>query len=279
MNPAPSGLFDLAAALEIRPLASLAEFRSCVAIQEEVWGPGFVDVVSASVLQVTSRIGGIVLGAFTPTGSLVGFVAGFTGIEDGRPIHWSHMLGVRDAAQNAGVGRMLKEHQRAELVRMGISEMRWTFDPLVAKNAHFNLNRLGARVVRYVRDMYGNMGSALHGTITDRIIVACPAAKGEVVSTTPRIANSTAPILTTAVSGDNQELPHASSLPPAIWIEVPSDIATVMKDSPKLALVWRLAVRLHFEWALGSGYVVTGLHRDGASSRTFYVLQLDPAGR
>ncbi len=244
-----------------------------------MWGTGFVDVVCASVLQVTSHIGGIVLGAFTPAGALLGFVAGFTGFEKGRPIHWSHMLGVRETAQNAGIGRMLKEHQRAELVRMGIPEMRWTFDPLVAKNAHFNLNRLGARVISYVRDMYGNTGSALHGSITDRVIVACPSSGGAVAAIAPAITNAAVQILTTRGSVDDQELPDRWSLPPAVWIEVPSDIAGMMKDSPELAAVWRLVVRRHFEWALANGYAVTGLHRDTATSRTFYVLQLDTAGR
>lgn len=260
--------------LQIRRIDSLAEFRACVIIQEEVWGIGFVDVVSASVLQIISHIGGIVLGAFTPEGALFGFVAGFTGIDDGRPVHWSHMLGVREVARNSGVGRMLKEHQRVELARMGIPEMRWSFDPLVAKNAHFNLNRLGARVTEYVRDMYGNTGSALHGTVTDRIIVACPTAADHPEWMGDPVIGMPAPILTRVPEDGTLALIDGSPRAPAVWIEIPLDIMRVIAESPELAASWRMAVRYHFEWALRNGYVVTGFHRDSVTSRAFYTLEL-----
>lgn len=263
--------------LHVRPITSLAEFRACMAIQEEVWGVGFVDVVSASVLQVTSHIGGIVLGAFTPVGALVGFVAGFTGVKDGRPVHWSHMLGVREVARNGGVGRMLKEHQRAELARMGIPEMRWTFDPLVAKNAHFNLNRLGARVTEYVRDMYGNTGSALHGTVTDRIIVACPTAEDHPEWAGDPVVGTPAPILTRIPQDGTLAPTDGSPRQRSVWIEIPLDIMRVIAESPDIAATWRMAVRHHFEWALHNGYVVTGFHRDSVTSRAFYTLELQGA--
>ncbi|MEO7043331.1 MAG: hypothetical protein ABI035_13800 [Gemmatimonadaceae bacterium] len=268
-----------AAELHVRPIDSLAEFRACVAIQEEVWGIRFVDVVCASVLQIASHIGGIVLGAFTPTGGLVGFVAGFTGFKDGQPVHWSHMLGVRETARNAGVGRMLKEHQRAALAHMGIPEMQWTFDPLVAKNAHFNLNRLGARVTEYVRDMYGNTGSALHGTVTDRIIVACPTNADHVEWSKSPVSGTPVPILTRVPQDGDLTLSDESQLPPSVWIEIPPDIMSVIAESPGIAAMWRLAVRHHFEWALLNGYTVTGFHRDPATSRAFYMLELGNRGK
>ena len=270
----PVDLLERPAELQVRPIESLADFRACVAIQEEVWGTGFVDVISASVLQVTSHIGGIVLGAFTPAGELVGFVAGFTGVKDGQPVHWSHMLGVREVARNFGVGRMLKEHQRAELAGMGIPEMRWSFDPLVAKNAHFNLNRLGARVTEYVRDMYGNTGSALHGTVTDRIIVACPTAADHPEWLGDPIIGMPAPMLTRVPADGTLALTDSSPRPPAVWIEIPLDIMRVIAESPDIAAMWRTAVRHHFEWALGNGYVVTGFHRDSVTSRAFYTFEL-----
>lgn len=260
--------------LFVRPITSLEGFRSCVAIQEEVWGIGFRDVVTASVLQVTSHIGGIVLGAFTQTGDLVGFVAGFTGVKDRQPVHWSHMLGVREIARNSGVGRMLKEHQRAVLARMGIPEMHWSFDPLVAKNAHFNLNRLGARVTEYVRDMYGNTGSTLHGGVTDRIIVACPTGPGHAEWAGDPVVGMPAPILTRGPENGAPTLTDSSPRPPAVWIEIPLDIMRLIAESPDIAATWRMAVRRHFEWALRNGYVVTGFHRDSVTSRGFYTLKL-----
>ena len=171
---APVPLLDAEPAeVRIRPVTSLAEFRACVELQAEVWGPEYTDSVPASLLQVATYVGGIVLGAFTGTDELVGFLFGLTGIDGGEIVHWSHLLGVRDSARNLGVGRMLKEAQRAELARRGVERISWTFDPLVAKNAYLNLNRLGARVVAYVPNMYGTTTSPLHyGIATDRLVVS-----------------------------------------------------------------------------------------------------------
>jgi len=262
----------------VRPLTSLEDYQACVVAQREIWGPGYDDVVAATVLQIAVHVGGIVLGAFASDGEMVGFIFGLTGVKDGKVVHWSHLLGVRGAARNAGVGRMLKERQRAELARMGVSETHWTFDPLVAKNAHLNLNRLGASVERYVRDMYGTTGSPLHyGLATDRLIVSCPPDRNpdwRVPLTEAAIA--AAPVLTHfAQRGD--VLPGTTSkLPPVVLIEVPADIQIIVERSPAEAAKWRASVREHFEWGLGNGYTVTGLHRDRVSSRSFYTLELEP---
>ncbi|HEV2039984.1 MAG TPA: hypothetical protein VGT81_08050, partial [Casimicrobiaceae bacterium] len=168
--------------VRIRPLASHEEYDSCVALQREVWGSEYDEAVPASLLQVVPYVGGLVLGAFSGDRELLGFVFGLTGVKNEEIVHWSHALGVREGARNLGIGRLLKDYQRAELARLGIRSMYWTFDPLIAKNAHFNLNRLGARVVEYVPDMYGTTKSPLHhGLATDRFVVVC--------STTPPAAN------------------------------------------------------------------------------------------
>jgi chorismate synthase len=261
----------------IRPLTSVAEYQACVLVQREVWGPGYDDVVAASVLQIAVHVGGIVLGAFAADGELVGFIFGLTGIKDGKTVHWSHLLGVRDAARNAGVGRMLKERQRAELARMGISETHWTFDPLVAKNAHLNLNRLGASIEQYVRDMYGTTGSPLHyGLVTDRLIASCPPDRNpdwRVPLTAAAVA--AAPVLTRYAQPGDVSLDSSSKLPPVVLIEIPADIQLIIERSPAEAAGWRATVRHQFEWALGNGYTVTGLHRDPVTSRSFYTLELE----
>jgi Uncharacterized conserved protein len=173
-TPAPhadtNALADGQADITVRSITGRAECQACVALQSEIWGRE--DAVPASVLQVASHVGGIVAGAFAPDGELVGFVFGLPALIGGTIVHWSHALGVRDSARNAGVGRLLKEYQRTELARRGVDRMYWTYDPLVAKNAHLNLNLLGARVVEYVRDMYGTTASPLHnGLATDRLVV------------------------------------------------------------------------------------------------------------
>src|SRR5690348_5358085 len=174
--------------IEIRPLAGPDELLACVDLQCETWGEGFSDVVPAAILKVAQRIGGIVLGAFAPPKTLVGFVFGLTGVERGRLVHWSDMLAVRPEARNIGIGRRLKEEQRRVVRELGADVIYWTFDPLVGRNAHLNLNRLGVRISEYVVDMYGITDSVLHGGVpTDRLIVAWPTHDDEIAE---RLAES-----------------------------------------------------------------------------------------
>lgn len=260
------------AALDVRPVASLAEYHACAALQAEVWGADF-ECVPASVLQVATYVGGICLGAFLPGGELCGLVFGLSGSQDGAPLHWSHLLAVRESARNLGVGRLLKERQRELLASRGIPEMRWTFDPMIVKNAHLNLNRLGARVVKYVPDMYGITESPLHhGLATDRLVVAwstSPAA----TPAPPRLDAAPAPVLTLEPQSGDDLLVPGDRRPPTVWIEVPSEFQRLIEQSPRSARAWHGAVRDHFLWALGDGYAVTALHRDPVTSRSYYVLE------
>jgi chorismate synthase len=260
-----------AVALDVRPVASLAEYAACVAVQREVWGAEF-ESVPASLLQVATYVGGLCIGAFTSDGELAGFVFGLGGTIDGRPTHWSHLLGVRESARNLGVGRLLKERQRELLASRGVTEMCWTFDPMIAKNAHLNLNLLGASVVRYVPDMYGTTESPLHhGLATDRLLVAC-----QTMPDAPRRDASRAtdaPLLTPAPQDGDRLVDTNRDQPDALRIEVPADFRQLLARAPALAKSWHGALRRHFTWALGAGYTVTGLHRDAVASRCFYTLE------
>lgn len=271
-------LADVGAEIVVRPITTRLECQRCVALQLEIWGPNHGDAVPSSVLQVVARVGGLVAGAFAADGELVGFVFGLPAVIDGTLAHWSHVLGVRESARNAGVGRMLKEFQRAELARRGIARIYWTYDPLVAKNAHLNLNLLGARVVEYVRDMYGTTTSPLHsGLATDRLVVACDTAP-----VASRLAHSLAesfakdPVLSVEPRADDR----AAALdvrPATMLLEIPVDFQAIAASSPERAARWHAATRTNFERALHQGYSVTGLHRDPVASRAFYVLALSPA--
>jgi predicted GNAT superfamily acetyltransferase len=262
-------------AVVIRPLASLADYRACVELQREIWGDAF-EVVPAAILQVSAHVGGVALGAFHANGQLAGFVFGLTGVEGGRIIHWSHILGVRPDMRNAGIGRALKEYQRQELERRHIGEMYWTYDPLIAKNAHFNLNVLGARVVRYAPDMYGETASPLHhGLATDRLVVVYDTARPpRDASANLALDDACTPVLTARPQPGDPALPPGGEPAPRARIEVPADFAQLLADAPAEARAWHVATRKHFQWALTHGYTVTGLHRDPVSSRCFYMLEL-----
>jgi predicted GNAT superfamily acetyltransferase len=232
--------------VEVRPLRSMQDFDACVELQRDVWGFGQGDVVPSNLLHVVEYVGGIAAGAFDESGALLGFVFGVSGVRDGELVHWSHMLAVRETDRNSGLGRTLKEHQRTALASLGVQRIFWSFDPLMAKNAHFNINRLGAHVVEYVADMYGVTTSPLHlGLPTDRLIVA--------IDTVPEAARGTP-----AVSAEE------------LLIEVPADITEITRQSPAIARNWRLGVRDQFHRALAAGYVVRSVRREGG--RAFYVL-------
>ena len=261
--------------ITVRPISARAECQACVTLQHEIWGDD--DAAPASVLQVVAHVGGIVAGAFAADGELLGFVFGLPALMHGTVAHWSHVLGVRESARNAGVGRMLKEYQRAELARRGIARMYWTYDPLVAKNAHLNLNLLGARVVEYVRDMYGTTTSPLHsGLATDRLIVVCDTGPRPSRHAQPAArALARCPVLTPEPRPDDVIASIEDAVRPhTLLLEIPADFQLLAAQAPERAARWHAATRTHFEWALRNGYTVAGLHRDPVTSRAYYVFTL-----
>ena len=154
----------------VRDLETDADYAACVELQKETWGQSFTEAVPATMLRIAQKLGGVAAGAFE-NDRLIGFVFGLTGLKDGAVVHWSDMLAVRAEYRNRGIGEALKRYQRDRVLERGIQKMFWTFDPLDAKNAHINFNRLGVYAREYVVDMYGQTESPLHAHGTDRLIV------------------------------------------------------------------------------------------------------------
>ena len=265
--------------IAIRPFSSQADYKACVELQYETGGRDFKDAVPASILQVNQKIGGVSAGAFNGKGKLLGFVFGMTGVEDGRIVQWSDMLAVRPELHGKGLGRRLKEFQRKEAARAGCSVIYWTFDPLVARNAHFNFNILGARAVHYVRDMYGeNTGSHLHrGIGTDRLIVAwdvddasLTARKLEVSSARKRFWNA-AKLIGDAERRETRTKEWAKE-GEMLALAVPADITALQEKDPDLAVKWRKETRAAFETVFEAGYVVSGFTTDKKPPRGYYLL-------
>lgn len=262
-----------------RPFISLDDTEACVALQREVWGDDF-DLVPATLLQAILHIGGLAIGAFHDDGAMLGFVFSLPGTWHGELIHWSHMLAVRESARDMGIGRALKELQRLELARRGIARMMWTFDPLQARNAHLNLNRLAVRVVDYVENMYGITRSPLHhGLATDRLIVSCTTSIGDDDPPIDHRGNHdhALPVLTPFPHAGDATADGSGNPPAAILVEIPPDFNQVVARSPDTAAMWRNATRRSFLTALRDGYRVTALLRDAGGSRAFYRLQLVPS--
>lgn len=261
--------------VEVRPLATHAEYAACLALQRETWGAEFADAVPPSILQVAQKVGGVAAGAFDARGRLVGFVFGLTGVRHGVVAHWSDMLAVRPEARNLGIGRKLKEFQRAALAGIDGRVIYWTYDPLVARNAHLNFNVFGVRVDEYVRDMYGeHTGSTLHrGIGTDRLIVAWLVRDAELAARRRIVgaAHADSRYDVTPVLGDAERDQPLRELPERLRIAVPLDIATLQQSDPKLAARWRASTRAAFEQTLGD-FDVAGFRLASDQGRGFYLL-------
>lgn len=156
--------------IRVRRCESLEEFHRCVELQREIWGEADLEVEPATLFVVAAHIGGQVLGAFDGS-RLIGYTLALPGIRQGRPYLHSHMTGVSEAYRDRGAGRALKLFQREEALARGIRLIEWTFDPLELRNAHFNLNRLGAICRIYLPNLYGLTTSPLHRNLpTDRLV-------------------------------------------------------------------------------------------------------------
>jgi predicted GNAT superfamily acetyltransferase len=277
----------------VRPFAERAELEACVELQRRVWGEGFADVASPAVVQIVQSLGGVAAGAFGAGGELLAFVFGITGLQGGRPVHWSHMLAVLPEARGRDLGYHLKLYQRRRLLELGVDTVLWTYDPLVAKNAYLNLVRLGARAVRYARDYYGEgSDSALSAGIgTDRFVVEWPIADARVARLVEGwsarggaegvpAAHAAAPVANVRSAeggpGPGPAEPVVTEPPaaPVVRVEVPADVQEVRRASPEAAALWRASTRHAFETLLGRGYRVAGFER---GERPFYVLERGPA--
>lgn len=234
----------------VRKCAGIEEFQRCVALQKEIWGEEDIEVEPATLFVVASETGGQVLGAFDGE-RLVGYTLAVVGFTNGTVFLHSHMTGVHGDYRDRGVGRALKLFQREEALGRGIRLIVWTFDPLETRNAHFNLNRLGAIARKYLPNLYGLTTSPLHlGLPTDRLWTEWQLDSARVVA---------------AVSGLEQE-PEAG---PAM-IVLPAELESWKQgDTAEVAKV-QARIREEFTAWFARGYAALGVRKSPAG--TAYLL-------
>lgn len=222
------------------------------------------------MLMVAQKVGGLAVGAFDERDELAGFVYGLTGPRGGTLVHWSHMLAVRRTARDRGVGRALKEHQRVRTHAAGVSAILWSFDPLVARNAHLNLARLRARATEYVEGMYGDDPMSVTDSVigSDRLIVEWRTDTGEPAAPTRSVHASARELFPLAQPDDDAALPDD----PCVTLPVPSDIQVLKAEDPELARRWRRATRRAFQHYLASGYRIATFARESEGGGR-YVLE------
>ncbi|HEX8007458.1 MAG TPA: GNAT family N-acetyltransferase, partial [Trebonia sp.] len=164
-----------AVGVRIRELTGLADLDAACRLFGEIWRPEPASPpMTIELMRALAKAGNYVAGAFdggSGGGPLIGACVGFFGPPADETLH-SHIAGVSAAAAGRGVGFALKLHQRAWALRRDVIEIAWTFDPLVRRNAHFNLAKLGARPTEYLTNFYGGMNDGINGADdTDRLLV------------------------------------------------------------------------------------------------------------
>lgn len=222
---------------EIRLMESADDMASIVTVFQQVWGTT-TPIVNVELLRAIGHAGGYVSAVFEE-GRVVGASFGFLARHHGESALHSHVTGVLAGLQHSGVGRAVKIHQREWAAERDIPWITWTFDPLVRRNAWFNIEVLEAQVAQYVVDFYGPMTDSVNGNDeSDRLIVAWP--------TDPSVGRPVAP--------DG----------PGVEVATPEDIVVLRRTDPHAARTWRERVRRELGDRLAAGGVVTGFTRDGA---------------
>ncbi len=281
---APAAGPEVSSGVVIRDLTTLEEFRRVVELEKLIWG--YVDaddVVGVPILVVSVKCGGILLGAFDERGEMVGFVYSLPGLRHGRPMQWSHMLGVVPGVRAAGLGTRLKLAQRDRTLAMGLDLVEWTFDPLQAPNAHLNFAKLGVVVREYAVNVYGESSSPLHrGAPTDRFVaewwVRHPHVERRLAlgaAATPRARVSDAvPLTRTRRLGewivcDEVSLGHGEAV---LGVEIPANFGEMLERNPDLALDWRLKTRAIFTHYFERGYLIADFCLEPHAGLGRYVL-------
>jgi predicted GNAT superfamily acetyltransferase len=256
-----------------------ADARAAVAALAGVWSrPDGVEPLPPELAWVFAHSGNYVSVART-AGVVVGAAIGFRGVDELGPHLHSHIAGVLPQWQGSNVGYALKQHQRRWALDAGLDRVTWTFDPLVARNAYFNVVKLGARLTRYYVDFYGPMTDGINsGDETDRCLVswrlsdpaADAAAAGRSAPTDLDAARAAGAGELLYVGADGR--PVRTGFDGAVrLVQVPSDIVAIRRTDPGGARAWRIALRDVLVASFADGFEVVG-----ATRSSWYVLA--PAG-
>jgi predicted GNAT superfamily acetyltransferase len=265
-----------AAGVTVRALTDLADLERVVGLLSDIWGRSTNPPVTLELLRAFTKAGNYVGGAFEE-GLLVGACVGFFHAPNEDTLH-SHIAGVSRAAAGRNIGFALKLHQRAWALTHGVAEIAWTFDPLVARNAYFNLVKLGARPTEYLPNFYGAMSDDINGADdSDRLLVRWPLLD-------PRVALACAGGATGALADEELAagavvaLGIASGARPrpgrldgaTSLVAVPHDIERLRVVDPTLAWQWRSAVRHTLATLVARGDRIDGFDKAG-----WYVVRSD----
>jgi predicted GNAT superfamily acetyltransferase len=226
--------------ITVRSISTRSDLDEHGELMQRVWGTS-TPLVNVELLTAISHSGGYVAAAFAHD-RMVGASVGFLADHHGEPALHSHVTGVVDSMRHAGIGRAIKLHQRAWAAERRLRWITWTFDPLVRRNAWFNIAVLGADVDAYLPSFYGEMTDAINaGDDSDRLLMAW---------------DVTVPVPSHPREGTDVTDP--------ILVPTPADVVELRRSDPRAVAVWRSETREALIGALAAGGRVAGFTRDGA---------------
>jgi predicted GNAT superfamily acetyltransferase len=283
-----------AAGVRIRELLELAELESMTRLFDTIWTPrpGSTSQLRPDLMRALTKAGNYAAGAYdVVTGELIGACMGFFGPPAEASLH-SHVAGVLPAGLGRAVGLALKVHQRAWCLSQGVTTIHWTFDPLIRRNAYFNLVKLGARPAEYLRNFYGEMNDSINGaTETDRMLIhwdlrsdlAVAACDGHIAPASGTAERDRGAMVALDMGAGGEPVPGPSetrtqgpggAADDVALVRVPADIEEIRSSDPALAAAWRGALRAALAPLMDNGARVTGFDRDG-----WYVVSTGSAER
>ena len=280
--------------IEIKSIDRFEDYIRCAELQKLIWNFSDLELIPPRLFKLYQFVGGSVLGAFTKDNVLVGFALAQPSFHYRERSWHSNVLAVHPDFQNRNIGFHLKRVQRLEALKNNIALITWTFDPLQARNSHFNLNRLGVRIRSYLKNAYGPKSSRLiHGGLgTDRVLAEWEINSSLVdkmmnrADASPRETENHLPscFLQLKNSSDSKRL-HAV-FPDwrleSFCLEIPGDLTNLLHYNLPLAKEWRRKFRVLMTTSFSRGYQVTRMARyrttepddqSGPSWAAFYILE------
>ena len=236
--------------IEIRECITFEDLSACVQLQRDVFGLPDIEISPVRHLIVTKHAGGFSLGAFVDN-ELVGFVLSVAAFLNGEKAFYSHMTAVRKDFQSYGIGAKLKWAQRERSLADRVKFIKWTFQPVQARNAFFNLEKLGAIIKHYEPNFYGTDYSTSHeqdgkfGLDSDRHFAEWQLENKKVVA----LAKGESFI-------ETAEIKQA--------IEIPKNWNELVKSDIKTAIAEQTRVKNEFQTAFAKGLTAKGFDRENA---------------
>lgn len=239
----------------VRECASVEDFQQCIELERAIWKDDDIGIMPIRLYMISRACNAPTIGAFQSTGRLVGFVHTMIALKDGCVVYHSHLAAVVEDLRHKDIGFRMKLAQREHAIQAGVPLIIWTFDPLQSRNAHLNINKLGAIIRRYEVNYYGEGLSTVFDLDlpSDRIFA-------EWWVTSPHVES--------VLAGNR---PMLEGEPESV--EIPEDINDVRARSAEDHLKWRRRVREDFQSKFASGLIARGFNRGNGISR--YLLGRD----